>query len=459
MVHELRVQKDSCKEYLKLLDKIDFFKEMTKTRPNVAFLYNPELTTEDKEKLALNHPELVSITDIESQNPEAKEGLRTLNRFFEFDSLDGRAYIDTSIEGNAQNYEILKENLGNYISLQDYAEENNIDPNFLLELAGHRSIDRLKLINKTNGKIAPLELISKDVLGNADNVKKLIPQKSKYYKQLLRDKNEPLMVPIAYLSKLGYGTPQELYKNFKKGYFKGIEKEAIKDGKVKKAVYIDISSTVAENNLEKMRIQNKNYYTVKELAEELHIKTGEVEKAIISGELEPNNEYIFSRKDYFIGVNLNNPKNAKFSEKILFEQEAAKEILKKSKLSKEEAIERKEKNRTLVGLRTKIAWHLSPKTRQIASEIAMNDGYLAKILAKEARINEQDENSENKEFLTRAELIKLNKYRKNYWQEAGTEEFSIASKKAKEIVEIYQTEGLDGIEDSEIRKIIEDYLS
>ena len=450
---KIREEKKACKEELNRIKEVRVFKEMQATRPNVAFLYDPDTTIEEKKQELQNHPEFVSVDDIKENNPEIGEDLSGIRFAFIIDQVGGSGYIDTTDEKNAENYEILKENIGDYVSLSAYARKNGIPEKFLQELTSKKSLDTIRLKNKTTSQGFKLNLVPKEIEDKADNIKKLIPQESKYYKKLLRNSNEPHLVPLMHLSKLGYGTPQEIYAQFKKGNFEGTESNVVRDGKVKKAVFIDVSSTDTENLLETMRNFNKNYSTIEDLANGLQVKPRDIEKAIIAGDLVPNNEYIFPGHRKSIGINLDNPKNAEYVNKLIFEHEIENQILQTEKTQS------KRKNKTMMGLRSKIAWHLAPNTKNVASEIAHQDGYIAKILEKEARIDKQDENTENPEYLTRTEQITLNRYRKNFWQMAGTEEFSSASKIASDIVKAYQTSGIDAIEDPEIKQIIADYLS
>ena len=445
----LREEKKACKEELNHIKEVRVFKEMQTTRPNVAFMYDPDTTIEEKKEELQNHPEIVSVNDIRENNPKIGEDLSGIRFAFVIDEIDGSRYIDTTDEKNVQNYEILKENIGDYVSLSNFAYENRIPEKFLQELTAKKSIDTIRLKNKTTGQGYRLNLVPKEIEDKADNIKKLIPQESKYYKKLLRNQNEPHLVPLMHLSKLGYGTPQEIYAQFKKGNFEGTESKVVRDGKVKKSVFIDVSSIDTENLLETMRNFNKNYLTIENLAKELQVKPRDVERAIISGDLVPNNEYIFPSHNKSVGINLDNPKNAEYVNKLIFEHEIENEILQAGK----------QKNKTMMGLRSKIAWHLAPNTKNVAALLADQNGYIAKILEKEARINKQDENTENPEYLTRTEQITLNRYRKNFWEMAGTEEFSSASKTASDIVKAYQISGIDAVEDPEIKQLITDYLS
>ena len=91
---------------------------------------------------------------------------------------------------------------------------------------------------------------------------------------------------------------------------------------------------------------------------------------------------------------------------------------------------------------------MCPNTREAATFEAKIDDYAASLLAKEA---------EGKE-LTDKENAKLNSYRKKFWDRAGSEEYSRAHTKVKEILSDLRTNGLDGVEDENARALIENFL-
>ena len=94
-----------------------------------------------------------------------------------------------------------------------------------------------------------------------------------------------------------------------------------------------------------------------------------------------------------------------------------------------------------------LVWEFMPDTKIIASQLAKGDGYLCKLLVKE---DDPDEN------LTTREKAKVNSYRKEMWQQAGTEELKQAHKKASEIIKMYKEQGITAIS-AEYLPIFEKY--
>ena len=135
--------------------------------------------------------------------------------------------------------------------------------------------------------------------------------------------------------------------------------------------------------------------------------------------------------------------------------------------TKNEAKEkRKQEQPTYFGLAVKIAWELAPKTKKAASSLAEGRANLARIIDKnnkriewEKLTPKEQQNMEEPEPLTKEEEIQLATYRKSVWEQSGTEEYSIAMKKAHEIVELYRKSGIDAIDTPEIKEIIINYMN
>ena len=466
------LRREKSRERKLLFDTQKFIDSgIEKEKPNTAFLYDPRLSDKEKEEILSKHPEIKTLNQIAQEAGNPKVGSDNAlyyktYKMFDVDTFNSTRYIDTSNPENIQNYEALKSQLKGKIPLFQvgFNSESETDINILRAMARRGTLEPVRVTNRKTGGNLTIYLVDDGILDKMENFDKLFPKKSKkYYKSLLRDPKEPLLVPITYLSKLGYGTPQQLYANFKKGYFKGVEKDIEKDGKKIKYVAINIASVAAENNLELMKKQNKNYFTPNQLANALGVSLCEIEKAVINGELEATNEYIFSSPSYVSGIDLNNPKNEEYASRLAFVEQTKQELL-------QAKAESKERNKTLFGLKSKIAWALSPQTKETASNIAKKDGYIIKILEKMQRIKEAqellndnaDENNEDEipmiESLTKEEEAALNKYRKTIWEISGTEEYSKAYKKASEIVKIYQRQGIEAIEEPEIKEIIKNYM-
>ena len=88
-----------------------------------------------------------------------------------------------------------------------------------------------------------------------------------------------------------------------------------------------------------------------------------------------------------------------------------------------------------------------PNTKLIATQLAKQDGYLCKLLAKE---------DDPDETLTQKEQIKINSYRKEMWLQAGTEELNEAHKKVSAILKQYKQHGISAISE-EFIPIFEKY--
>lgn len=446
----------------KLEEEIQKYREFRK-RPNAAFIYDSSLTPKQKEQEIQKHPEFKTINQIAQ---ETGVDITYSNKYFMPDFINRKRYIDISYPGNRKNYDALLQNSEAIISTTEFAREADLPKGTVESLAKRGVIKTFELTDIYNEQPVSVNFIPKIVLDKADNIRMLIPVKSPYYKSILPENNENLpLVPIGHLSKLGYGTKQQLYDMFKNGFLRGKEGIIEKDGNKYRQVLINITSTTAENNLELAKRKNKNYLTICELAKQLKVSRAEIERAIIEGELIANNEYLFSSpEEQKSGVCLYNPKNKAFIEKLAFEEQAKTQVLQEAQqteeLPKESDKETVTKIKSLVGLRSKIAWYLAPETRKVASELAKGDGFLARVIEKEQRIRaSKDDESDTAEKLTEAERRKIRSYRKDLWNKAGTAEFKSASKQANKIVDLYVSEGIDAIEDPEIRKIIEEYMS
>ena len=93
-----------------------------------------------------------------------------------------------------------------------------------------------------------------------------------------------------------------------------------------------------------------------------------------------------------------------------------------------------------------------PHTRQITSKLAENDDFLISVLKKERRIRQSVEDIEKTETLTPSEKIKTDEFKKSFWEEAGTEEFSRASKMAYQIVNTYVEDGMMQLKTLKLKK-------
>ena len=263
--------------------------------------------------------------------------------------------------------------------------------------------------------------------------------KSKYFGEA----DEERMIPSTNLKKAGYGNVATLTRLVKEGKL---------DGEIKtingKDVAIVCFNADSYKILSAIREKMPNITRAKDLAKDLGISQKRITEMIMDGTIDTVDEAIVPYDIAADFIDTSKEKNKEAIEKIKLEQELKAEILnKKREYRKQQRIEVKDAAQRMNGARMAIVWSFMPETKAIASTLAKNDGYIAKLLAKE-----DDENVE----LTQREKIALNSYRKQVWTMAGVEERSLAEAKTKEVLEIYHTLGLKAL-DIEQQEILKRY--
>lgn len=266
----------------------------------------------------------------------------------------------------------------------------------------------------------------------------IYPKMSTYYLSHNKQPNV-VKIPVSYLEKLGFGSVEQLTEMIKKQQLDGVvdtENEPVVE------IIVEEHSKPDKNiiNLLNSRKGNKGIHTLGDVAKGLGVTKARLETAIFCGDFEIIDEYIMPMDKEIRYVNILTPKNQDFIRKIKFEQaleqsikEAQKAERKKIKLEKQDLSQRKQ------GVRMALVWEFMPNTRDVASELAKKDGYVAKLLAKE------DDPSQT---LTTKEEAKLNSYRKEVWLLAGIDELKQAHKKASAIMKKFKEEGLSAIDES-----------
>lgn len=125
--------------------------------------------------------------------------------------------------------------------------------------------------------------------------------------------------------------------------------------------------------------------------------------------------------------------------------------------------ERKLEHKRKLSLRNTIAWVLCPQTKQVKRE--HSNQKVQEIIAKNAELKEINEQllageitlEEAKERiiglnLSKSDEITMLSYHKTCWDISGTNEWKQALSDAKEIMKIYDEEGIDGIENPELKQ-------
>ncbi len=270
--------------------------------------------------------------------------------------------------------------------------------------------------------------------------KAFTPEKSKYYFNWNSGFDD---IPAQYLKKLGFGNVALIRKLVLTGKLEG-RVEEVETSQGKKYKTFVAANPDNAGVLRKLRETNPDVVSFAQLAKELGIGQQKLSKFVAQGELEIIPEYIlpFDYEDKYLFRN--SEKNEEFINKVLFELELANN-LKQAQI--EEKQNKKNRFKSTQSLRMKLAWYFCPKTIEIASFLAKQDGYLCKLLIKDSNKDEQ---------LSEKEKIKVNSYRKKMWELAGADELSKGVKRADKLINLYFQSGLNAIEDEAIREIFEE---
>ncbi len=132
------------------------------------------------------------------------------------------------------------------------------------------------------------------------------------------------------------------------------------------------------------------------------------------------------------------------------------------KIRQQEEQEKKKAAAKQLSLRSTIAWVLCPETRQVQNELRtpyiksiMEKNKKLKIIQEELLANKitlEEANERIEELnLSEEEKLVMLAYHKTCWELSGTDEWKEAIKQAKILTDIYLTEGIDAIEDVNVR--------
>ena len=295
---------------------------------------------------------------------------------------------------------------------------------------------------KTKKPIHLIDLTDEASVKSLEKLNRFICKKSKYFWDGNTSK-KPILAPASHLERLGYGTVPMLRKMVQDGYLKG--RVDIVDTSEGKKYRTQIETTDIYNYKKLINLKEKNpaLITFEALAKELGITKAELMQSIMADEAEimPQCLFCYDREHKFI--NKTTPKNKEFIQKKLFEKELSAQLKENERKQKElERIKNKDIHSKMLSMRMKLVWYFCPDTRENASKMAENNGYLCELLAKDRE----------KEELTQKEQIIVNSYRKQVWEKSGTQELRAAFKKADEVLEKYYKYGIDSIEDEQIKE-------
>ena len=428
--------------------EVAFYNEKLELNPRTAFLYNPDLSPEEKDKLLAESEGIYTFRELADELGINYKVINawTSNGLLQSDETEKYSFIDAKFPKNEEFINGVKQKFQNTASASKLVSEFSISSDAMKK---HIKAGTIKPV----GYSEPPKSISYSHdflidLNDETNIETLknYYRRPKPSKKYLKSDEKQIMVPVHYLQKLGYGDARSLARMVQSGSLEGkIEKVEAKPGeKPKLRVFVDISKNVrGEELLRDLRKLNSKTVSPSDFAKDMGMLVRDIKEAIVSGEIEIVDEYIFSEDKNEILIDKTNPKNIAFMDKKFFEEEL---------IRQQRAEKRKERLHNVVNpmnsLRMRLIWSMCPSTSEIASVVARGDAMASKVIAKKS----------NGQELSDIEDRKYRAYCKEFWNRAGSVEFDAARAKAREIMEQYKALGIDGVEDENARKVIEEFL-
>ena len=442
------------------------FEEAKIKNPNSAFLYNPDMTYEEKVAELKKRPEIKPVQKVICNLNIDSQSIK--DDIFEFDILEkpitqyyrprtlNMRYIDTENPFNKETIARLNAKRKHLYDFDKYTHKYNMPNEIFRRYLKLGRMERYEVYPERADKLGNhsciIDASSEKNIKAIENFRKL-NLRSKFLDRLLKSRrNDKVYANVLDLKKFGIKDCSAIAKAIKSGTIDGLIKEKETDKGKKYCVYADLNSERSRKYLSAMR--NRDCMEVKAFSKKYNIPISELEDAYFENKIDYYPTALFPTDWGSQYIDVTSERNLEFIAQKLLEQQIQSEILHKQK-------------KGLNSAKMKIAWYLSPNTKMTAKKLADGNDYLASIISKKQRIEEriqeveESENSQNNdeevekiETLTSKEEAVLLGFFKKMWEQAGTCEYSNGLKKAGEIINLYKSSGIDAIEDEEIRKII-----
>lgn len=242
------------------------YQEQLKINPNTAFIYDPSLTSEQKQKMIEDSPILTLAhtfslkTNLNTPDWYNLNCLVADQFYYERPKKSPQLFnvYDLTIPINKQNFEKLAQNAPNLLSFDDIGSKYGIWHDYLRSLIDRGHLKPFTLKDKNEDKQRNVKLI--DVtdpinIKGLERLQKLAPMREerKGLSPYPTSKTH-CYVNIPELSRLGFGEQKELLEHLKAGRLQGklevVEKEA---GTKKLRAAVDINSYKNRDILENLR--------------------------------------------------------------------------------------------------------------------------------------------------------------------------------------------------------------
>ena len=295
------------------------FLDEQRKAPNTSFLYDPLLSFAEKKAILEQKPEIIKLIDIYTQFPSLKSIVTSKKYFDEKTVNEGLIYVDLSNALNGENMRRLSCALP--MSTSKVAQETGMGAQDVRRYINSGFFEPITLIDKQTGSEVTINAIdwqSEVTQSGLERLKRLRDLAPKYSKGIatLKEQGRPQLVPLEYLSKIGFGTVEEIeeaLKNYK------IPTKTVK-GKEGLITVINIDSPKARGVLNYLETNNKNLCSVEQMAKRAKTSPTVIEDAILSGQIVPIKESV-SMGEKAIKINAASKKNQAFFEKMQFQRE------------------------------------------------------------------------------------------------------------------------------------------
>ena len=371
-----------------------------------------------------------------------------------------RKVIDMSIEANRENFEKLKNERKNLLTLEKFSWKYDFNEAALKRYIKKGYLQPFTLNDVKTGKEIAVHLIkhtSEQNQAAIERLQKLKPQRHPQEQSITRF-TENSKVNVLELQKLGYGDAKEIAKLIQTGKIKGEIKHKEKpDGKKIIVASVDISDRKSAQQL--LANKQKRYIDLETLVKSSGIEIDKIEELILSGDLKAVNSKLFSTEKIDLYIDCKDPKNAEVFDKLLFEKKIQEQII------REQKTEAKEEKRNESSIRMKLIWHFCPNTRTVAKSLIAQDEKLAEVMSEIGNLEkliretkttdaEYEQYKGMLEDLEKEQEALIKKFYGSMWATAGLEEYRHGIEKAKAILEQFKTQGIESIEDPEIKAIL-----
>ena len=442
-VTKLKKEIERAEKYIKEKER---YLSSLEHHPKTAFMYDPDLKPSEIRGLISKKRRIIPVYELARSLGQHADIISAFisSGVLEADTIGEKSgknttyYVDIDFPKNQDVINQIKEKNDTLISAFDFMKKYNVSEDNLRKYVKEGKINPFLRERENLGFNFLIDMSDDTNVQGLKSHTKLNPVPSEKYYVGMTQRQIPKLVPVQYLSKLGFGEPKELFRMVKSGVLKGEIKEKITPEGRKYIVQADVAPIESERILMIKRSENKNLFTIGNFAKRNGIKKERVIEALNQGELEIIPEYIYDLDHKTPILNLRNPKNAEFLEKLNFEREIEAKLQEKKRESKN----------SRQSVKMKIVWYMCPNTINTAKTLAGERPWLFPVFEKQE--------TEGEDALDDKETRAVRSFYKDMWNISGVEEFSTATKKAEEILKIYEKSGIDTIEDTNIRGILEE---